>query len=285
MTSPFNSIDNIGFRRDALLEFLAQGGVDLSSSIEASPGAAPVPDWATACRAVRRFTLQGAARALTGVDPFSNEWFGEEWQSELYAAQVALSQAVEDGDITPCIQGNSDQPSHYNAADLRDWALSHGYAWPIPELNSVTGIATVVAAGGVGDDVLKRLQESECERNELQAEVERLKAEAKQLTNQSVVLAEQAAQLGALEAANRKSQVEIARLQTEIAKGKSLSTLQKLLIAMAIDGYGYKPGDGKSPIPKQIEGVTIGLEIEVTDETVLRHLKLAAETHLPGTSV
>jgi hypothetical protein len=54
-------------------------------------------------------------------------------------------------------------------------------------------------------------------------------------------------------------------------------TLYKLIIAMAMDGYGYKPMASRSPIPKQIEDALDRLGIPVSDDTIRRKLKEAAE--------
>lgn len=54
-------------------------------------------------------------------------------------------------------------------------------------------------------------------------------------------------------------------------------TLLRLLITMAIDGYGYDPSAKKSPIPKQLEVQTEVLGIRVTDDTVRAALQQAAK--------
>lgn len=56
--------------------------------------------------------------------------------------------------------------------------------------------------------------------------------------------------------------------------------MAKIITAIAITEYGYKPNAKKSPIPKEIEDITAKLGIVVTDDTVRRYLKLGAE-YLP----
>ena len=56
--------------------------------------------------------------------------------------------------------------------------------------------------------------------------------------------------------------------------------LLKIIIGMAIDGYGYDPKARKSPIPKELEGILDRLGISVSDDTIRARLKEAA-THLP----
>lgn len=285
MTFHSENIDSVGFRRAALLAFLSLDGIHLPE-LDANPAplTTPAPPWAEARRGLKRLSLSEAANVLIGIDPLDGEWRGDDEWREFDGAKRVLQQALEDGEIHSVgLDFKNDSVEIFSTSDLRAWALSHGYEWPIPEIQSSAGPAPALSGSApvASGEILKRLQDSERERNELRAEVEKLRAEAKHATDQTTALAEQAEQIGMLQAENRKAKTEIERLQTEIAKGKSLPTLQKLVIAMAIDGYGYKPEDSKSPIPKQIEGITGGFEIEVTDETVLRHLKLAATTHLP----
>ncbi|WP_417276383.1 hypothetical protein [Castellaniella sp.] len=55
------------------------------------------------------------------------------------------------------------------------------------------------------------------------------------------------------------------------------STLYKIILTMAMDGYGYAPNDKRSPIPGQVSTATGGLGLLVTDETISRHLRAAAQ--------
>lgn len=52
---------------------------------------------------------------------------------------------------------------------------------------------------------------------------------------------------------------------------------------MAVDGYGYIPTASRSPLPKEIEGVLDRLGIPVSDDTIRKWLKEAAE-QLPSVS-
>jgi len=51
------------------------------------------------------------------------------------------------------------------------------------------------------------------------------------------------------------------------------SSLHKIIITMAIDFYGYDPIALRSPIPKQIGDMAAELGLEVTVETIRKHLK------------
>lgn len=288
MTFHSENIDSVGFRRSALLAFLSLDGIQLAE-LDANPAipTAPVPTWADARRGLRRLSLSEAANVLIGIDPLDLEWRSEEDFREFEGAKRIISDAVDDGEIQSVdINFERNGELIFNASDLRAWATSIGYGWPIPEMAppSVHRLTKSTEDASNSSDLLKRFQESERERTHFKQEAERLQGLLREANARDGELAKQATQLGELQTEIAQGKTEIKRLQTEIAKGKSLPTLQKLLIAMAIDGYGYKPGDNKSPIPKQLEGITGGLAIEVTDETVLRHLRLATNTHLPSSA-
>lgn len=68
---------------------------------------------------------------------------------------------------------------------------------------------------------------------------------------------------------------------------KPLSTLEresllKLVVGMAIDGYGYEPTATRSPIPKQLADSLAVHGIDITDDTIRKYLKLATDTVLPA---
>lgn len=55
----------------------------------------------------------------------------------------------------------------------------------------------------------------------------------------------------------------------------------KLVIGMAIDGYGYDPKASRSPIPKQIAGHLLQHGIRMDDDTVRKWLNQAKENYSP----
>lgn len=59
------------------------------------------------------------------------------------------------------------------------------------------------------------------------------------------------------------------------------STLQKLVIGMAIKGYTHDPAASKSTAPKEIADDMAALGMTITDDTVRKYLKQAADTVLP----
>ena len=59
------------------------------------------------------------------------------------------------------------------------------------------------------------------------------------------------------------------------------ATVLKIIIAMAIDGYGYQVADNKSPVPGELEKIIGGLGMSVTDDTIRKYLQEAKATVLP----
>lgn len=66
----------------------------------------------------------------------------------------------------------------------------------------------------------------------------------------------------------------------KLPENRILVSLTKLIIAMAVDGYGYVPNDKRSKIPKEIEGVTDRLGVSVSHDTIRKYLRMGA-AHLP----
>lgn len=60
------------------------------------------------------------------------------------------------------------------------------------------------------------------------------------------------------------------------------NTLLKLVIGMAVKGYGHDPAASKSTAPKEIADDLAALGISVTDDTVRKYLKKAAGAVLPA---
>jgi hypothetical protein len=58
---------------------------------------------------------------------------------------------------------------------------------------------------------------------------------------------------------------------------KSLQSLLKLILGMAIDGYGYDPKDRRSPIPKELADALSGKGISIDEDTVRKWLKKAGD--------
>lgn len=54
------------------------------------------------------------------------------------------------------------------------------------------------------------------------------------------------------------------------------NTLLKLIIGLAIGGYGYDPKSSKSTVPKQISDDFVLFGLDITDDTVRKWLKEAS---------
>lgn len=63
---------------------------------------------------------------------------------------------------------------------------------------------------------------------------------------------------------------------------KERETMLKLVIAMAVDGYGHDPAASKSNVPREIVDAVDRLGMSVSDDTVRKYLKLAADIVLPA---
>lgn len=77
----------------------------------------------------------------------------------------------------------------------------------------------------------------------------------------------------------------IASLDTDSVKPLSTTernSLLKIVIGMAIGGYGYDPKAAKSPVPKQIMDDLASLGVSIDNDTVRNHLREAARTILPA---
>lgn len=283
MTYRSENIDNVGFRRSALIAFLALDGIHLSGVAAKKKPLKPVPAWADARKGIRRLSLPEAAKVLNGIDPLDGgQWQGEHEWREFESAKRVLLEAVEAKELSVAdIDFGNDAVEIFNTADLRAWAIAAGYDWPIPQMPVIAIPGSAASIQAADSDLVQRLQDSERERTQLQQEVERLRAQAQEVSTRDGRLAEQAVRIGQLQAESSKNQTEIQRLQTEIAQGKSLSALQKLVIGMALGGYGYTPSEAKSPVPKQISDDMAGRGISITDDTVRKYLRQAAAAHLP----
>jgi hypothetical protein len=58
-------------------------------------------------------------------------------------------------------------------------------------------------------------------------------------------------------------------------------TMLKIIIGMAVKGYSYDPGASRSTVPKEVADDLAALGVGVSDDTVRKYLKEAAESVLP----
>jgi hypothetical protein len=57
---------------------------------------------------------------------------------------------------------------------------------------------------------------------------------------------------------------------------REINTIAKILAAIAIEEYGWRPSGARSPIPKQISDVMATMGLEASSETVLKYLRIGA---------
>ncbi|WP_375230379.1 hypothetical protein [Roseobacter sp. S98] len=88
-------------------------------------------------------------------------------------------------------------------------------------------------------------------------------------------LLQNGAQLSSSNAATAKNANE-----TKPAEGRELASLAKLLIAIAIEEYGYQPASLRSPILKEIEAITDRHGLSASHDTVRKYLRMGAR-YLP----
>ncbi len=198
-----------------------------------------------------------AERALTGVEELGNF---ERWESD-------------------CIEYGFKRIALFEF--LACGGIYLGNVSPLQPPDDV-GLMHSSEAAGDSRELLLRLQDSERERLKLQQEVGKLQAQAQEASSRDGKLGEQAAQIGKLQADFGLAQDEIERLKTEMVQGKSLAALQKMVVGMAVDSYGYNPNEAKSPVTTQIVNDLAKKEISIDPDTVRKHLKRAADAHLPG---
>ncbi|MFD0978216.1 hypothetical protein [Tropicimonas aquimaris] len=64
------------------------------------------------------------------------------------------------------------------------------------------------------------------------------------------------------------------------AVSKNRATLQKALLAAAVDGYGYDPRHTRSDVPQQIADKAADMELGITAQTIRNTLREASDIHV-----
>ncbi|MFC3614759.1 hypothetical protein ACFORG_13380 [Lutimaribacter marinistellae] len=163
--------------------------------------------------------------------------------------------------------------------DWLNWLGARGYyvsaAW-----KRAVGIEPLII-GRVGDHWVEKLVEENAELH-------------RRLDQQSALVAEvEGRQQDGRETARARDK-EIAGLRAKIkelsedpespsAKGtqaKRIASLEKALLAAAVDGYSYDPRQAKSDVPAQIAAKAGELGTGLTSQTVRKYLKESADNHV-----
>ena len=63
-------------------------------------------------------------------------------------------------------------------------------------------------------------------------------------------------------------------------EGREITSMAKLLVAIAITEYGYETNDRRSPIPREIQELEDLLGLSVSQDTIRKYLRTGAK-HLP----
>lgn len=74
-----------------------------------------------------------------------------------------------------------------------------------------------------------------------------------------------------------ESKLFVDSVSEKLLETRERQTLLKMVIGMAIDGYGYDPKANKSPVPKEIADALILKGIAVSDDTVRKRLNEGKE--------
>lgn len=64
---------------------------------------------------------------------------------------------------------------------------------------------------------------------------------------------------------------------TAAADKREINSIAQLITAIAIEQYGYRPGDRRSPIPKELADTAASLGLSITPETIRKYLRIGAQ--------
>jgi hypothetical protein len=59
-------------------------------------------------------------------------------------------------------------------------------------------------------------------------------------------------------------------------ESREKASMAKLIVAMAMDSYGYSPKQARSPIPQEIESIAAKLGLEISHDTIRKYLRMGA---------
>lgn len=94
------------------------------------------PEWAYICNGVKRFTTWEAVQLISWNNPYSDICPDKDDLAFIDAITASILQAIEDADLIPTgKKGRGDQDT-FDREELRAWAKSVGYGWPLPPLPS-----------------------------------------------------------------------------------------------------------------------------------------------------
>lgn len=163
------------------------------------------------------------------------------------------------------------------------WAKRSKFPIPDSIVSAVKANGVLVGDWKAGFD----LQVAKSER--LEGEVQRLKSdilaiEERHRTSKSNLIIQQDEIIKKLNAAlvEKSASLEEAKAKTTAPADAEINprvkeTLLKIIIGMAIDGYGYQPTQLRSPTARELSDHLQRLGLEVSDDTIRNYLKEAAQ--------
>lgn len=133
------------------------------------------PEWTLYCHGIKRFTADEATSMLCGLNPMS-DYLPSEYQYEYMAINAAIHHAIEDEDLIPTgKKGRGDQDT-FDREELRAWAKSVGYGWPLPPLPNRQSTPAPAADGAL----LEKVQQLEAQNAALVQQVAALERQLEQ---------------------------------------------------------------------------------------------------------
>jgi hypothetical protein len=168
-------------------------------------------------------------------------------------------------------QGNKELPERIRPFEFFAWARQHEIDFP-PELEKAV----------LKNDVDIEELEQQCE--ELRRENQRLRANELDSTQLQQRYEQLEQRHGELRSENRRLLYELDQLRTcspapepKEVTPRERTSLYRLVIGMAVGAYKWDPKALRSPVPKEIADDVKNLELDLSQETILRYLREAAE--------
>lgn len=134
------------------------------------------PEWAYICNGVKRFTSWEAIRLISWNNPYSEIWPEKDEQAFIDAIAASIDQAVEDEDLIPTGKKVNGDQDTFDREELRAWAKSVGYGWPLPPLPNRQSTPAPAADSAL----LEKVQQLEAQNAALMQQVAALERQLEQ---------------------------------------------------------------------------------------------------------
>lgn len=283
MTSHF-SLHRLGFDRGNIEFFLAvQNDLDIRLSVESGNGAsdanreisttkAALPDyesWAVDIAPIEWFTKEQAIALLQRDNPFDDNYHRYDDFDKNWRISTALLEQALRNDLLETRDTFGFEISHKS---LRGWAKTIGREWCVPPVS----FHRVSIDGADNTDFLQQIEK-------LSAEMESLKLRLHAEENRNKALEETRSEHKALLARFTELSKEAAEirnksktLEEDALKGKTKTSLLKLIGALAIGGYGIDIHAARMDVKPLLDDLELH-GIKIDPDTIRARLKDAAE--------